>query len=123
MERDEIKKRLKADFGDKEDLLLNAIEEYEMLFQGKYLTLDEVIDRINNNLSNIEFGALRKADGAYSTDSRKIRIKSGVQENKGKIGHVFFHEFMHCILQNDLNNGFREHGNHIYGDYMFLDNL
>ena len=34
----------------------------------------------------------------------------------------FFHEFMHCILQNDLNNGFREHGNHIYGDYMFLDN-
>ena len=83
----------------------NFIEEFDEFF-GKYVSRDEVIRRIKENLKeNIEFVDFERNGllGRYIPREKKILIRSGLPEEKLK--STFFHEMIHCITTL-LNNNY-----------------
>ena len=91
------------------ELINNFINEFDELF-GKYISREEVIKRINENLNDsiifCEFDNKWQHGGYYSKE-KCIRIKPGLDEENLK--SVIFHELIHCITAQDKNVGFRKH--------------
>lgn len=88
------------------ELIDNFINEFDDLF-GKYVSKDEIIRRIRENLNhNIEFCDFddKSVLGEYHPDAKKIFLKSGLSEEELK--DVFFHEMIHCITKEKDNLGF-----------------
>ena len=91
----------------------NFIDEFEEVF-GKYLSREDVIKRIEENLNDFYFTDMeyiecnRKHDkvlGRYYTDKKRIEISCELDENK--IKNVVFHEMIHCITSQNNNIGFK----------------
>lgn len=112
MNREEIKNRLdKRNFNTETiSLLLNAIDDIELVC-SKYISTDEVVDRICDILSSdVEYDNLRKdgALGRFSSSSKKIILDKSLKDNPELQASVFFHELIHCITfdKENLRCGF-----------------
>lgn len=90
----------------------NFIDEFEEVF-GKYLSREEVIKRIEENLNDFYFTDMEdiegnrehdKVVGRYHTDKKYVEISCDLDENK--IKNVVFHEMIHCITSKNGKNGF-----------------
>lgn len=101
MERHEIIKRFKENgFNDQTiNLLLDVISDFQITGFTKYVTIEEVVNRICQNLkSNIEFESIKKSClGIYNSEEEKIILSETIKENQNQISSVVFHEIMHCI--------------------------
>ena len=109
MNREEIKNRLdKQNFNTETiSLLLNAIDDIELVC-GKYISIDEVVNRICELLSsNVEYDDLRKNGflGVFSSSSKKITLDKSLEDNPELQASVFFHEVIHCITSDKENLG------------------
>ena len=104
MNREEIIERFK-DKGFNEEtinLLLGVIEEFESIGLTKYVSIEEMVNRICKNLSqSISFEEIDKKTeagldigGFYSDDDKRIVIQKKYIKYLKK---MFFHEMMHCI--------------------------
>lgn len=89
------------------ELINNFINEFEELF-GQYLSKEEVIERINNNLNGIDvcdkIEGHPKAVGVYRKKLKNIQIikKANIEEIK----ETMFHEMVHCITADEKGIGF-----------------
>lgn len=110
MEKDEIISQLKDKYSDKYTLQILAeyIEEFQMLL-GKYISTDEIIKRLKNNISSdFEYtdepinGVL---DGQYDIENKKVLIYRNKQANPDYIKFVLFHELTHAVTTKELKNG------------------
>ena len=86
---------------------LNMIEQFVTEFDdtfGEYLSPDEVIERIDNNLNYNKKKKKRSiSSGTYNSKHGKISLKD--EEDKDRLSSVMFHEFLHCITtKRDSNN-------------------
>lgn len=87
-------------------LIENFINEFDDLF-GKYVTREEIINRIKNNLeAEVEFVDFMKPTqlGRYNLNDKRILLKRGMSEEETK--SVFFHEMIHCITVKENFIGF-----------------
>lgn len=87
-------------------LIENFISEFGELF-GKYVSRDEVIKRIKENLNeNITFSKFEKEKtlGTYDSKDKRITLKENLKEDYIKA--VFFHEMIHCITNRGDYVGF-----------------
>lgn len=90
--------------------LENAINEFDDLF-GRFLSRDEILARINNNINSIEFVDEIKSEstcpaGQYIPEEKKVLIKKGYSIEHTK--SIFFHELLHALgLDKDMICGFR----------------
>lgn len=118
MNREEIKNILnKRNFNTETiSLLLNAIDDIELVC-GKYISIDEVVNRICELLSsNVEYDDLKKNGilACFSSASKKIILDKSLKDNPELQASVFFHELIHCItFDKNLSCGF----NYIYNSY------
>ena len=113
MDKEELIKLLKQEFKDKNfdeyslNLLCNAIFEFDSLF-GKYMSRERVVELVKNNINSILFTEeLSKKNnlGEYSRQRGEIRIR--IAQNEEVIKSVFFHEFIHAIMNyNDFGEIF-----------------
>ncbi len=91
------------------ELIENFLIEFDDLF-GKYVSREEVIRRIKENLDHsIEFKEFESKSilGEYNATVNKISLKEGLDEKQLK--DVFFHEMVHCITKDkDCVGFFRE---------------
>ena len=91
------------------ELIENFLNEFDDLF-GKYVSRDEVIRRIKQNLEgSIEFKEFDKKSilGEYNASTNRISLKKGLEDKI--IKDVFFHEMIHCITkEKDCVGFFRE---------------
>lgn len=110
MKKNEIINQLKDSFSDVNTLQLLAeyVEEFQMLL-GKYISTDEIIKRLKNNiLSNFEYrdelinGVL---DGQYDIENKKVIICKNEKSNQDYIKFVLFHELTHAITTKELKDG------------------
>ena len=89
--------------------LENAIDEFDDLFGG-YVSKEELLTRIKNNVNKIEFVDEVDPDspcivGSYNPKDKTIKIKK--RSNEEYIKSTFFHELLHAIVVNKLlNSGF-----------------
>lgn len=84
--------------------LNNFLYEFNDLF-GKYLSEEEVLERINDYLDEIEFAdELDGCSGCYKSGEKKVYVKRGNSEFEKS---VFFHEMVHVIYQK-LENDYSE---------------
>lgn len=83
------------------EFLNNFLYEFNDLY-GKYLPQEEVIQRINDYLDEIEFvdempeELIDTAVGCYYSEEKKVLIKKRELEDKEK--STFFHEMVHVIM-------------------------
>ena len=80
------------------------INEFDDLF-GKYVSRDEVIRRIKENLDTIVLAyEFEKTNilGEFIGGKKEIRLAR--IEDKDKLKGVFFHEMIHCITRNNEKN-------------------
>lgn len=88
------------------ELIENFLEEFDDLF-GKYVSREEVIRRIKENLDHsiefVEFDS-KSVLGEYNATINKISLKQGLDEKQLK--DVFFHEMVHCITKDKDCVGF-----------------
>ena len=93
------------------ELLNNFVQEFNDIF-GKYLSEEEIVKRIENNLEKIELNneslENSKAVGIYNSKDKRISISDKIKDEKQLKG-IFFHEMIHCITANNGKNevGFR----------------
>lgn len=84
------------------EFLNNFLYEFNDLY-GKYLPQEEVIQRINDYLDEIEFvdempeELIDSAVGCYYSKEKKVLIKNRELEDKEK--STFFHEMVHVLRQ------------------------
>ncbi len=95
------------------EYICNFVEEFDSLF-GKYVSKEEVVNRIVNNLDNFQFGNNFKVSnnmlGAYLLIEKKIEISKNIDNNEEELKSIIFHEMIHCITFNPekLITGFSE---------------
>lgn len=103
-------------------LINNFIDEFEEIF-GKYLSREEVIQRIEENLNDFYFIDLddiegnreyEKVVGRYYLEKKHVQISGDLDEKY--IKGVVFHELIHCITNKDGKIGFSY--NNIFGEYV-----
>lgn len=101
MQTNEIREKLKdKNFEEKAlNYICNFIEEFDSIF-GKYLSKEEVVNRIVNNLDNFilsyDFKESKStALGTYCLNS--IMISKYLDNKEELIKSVIFHEMIHCI--------------------------
>lgn len=100
------------------EIIEGYIEEFENNF-GQYVSKEELISRIIDNLDNIEFdeeaNAKLNSNGFYSSIDKKISIRPNLDDKEMKT--VIFHEMTHCIttLQNGI--GFERRYDELDGKY------
>ena len=88
-------------------LLLNFLKDFEELELTKYLPIEEVIERICNNVHSFQYGKEphKHANLGYYDSKRKcIVICKGAMQNEDVINMVMFHELLHCISDNKEND-------------------
>lgn len=92
------------------EFLNNFLYEFNDLY-GKYLPQEEVIQRINDYLDEIEFvdempeELIDSAVGCYYSKEKKVLIKNRELEDKEK--STFFHEMVHVLrkkIKDDASN-------------------
>lgn len=86
----------------------NFLDEFDGIF-GKYVSRDEVIRRIKENLNkNIGYFSKDESNdaGTYSSFEKEICLREGMSEEDNK--SVIFHEMIHCITTRGLSVGFDE---------------
>jgi len=97
---------LKKEFQDKNfdekalEFIINFINEFDDLF-GKYVSREELIRRIKENLDLIVFSyefENKEYRGTYNIEEKKIRLAD--LESEEQLKGVFFHEMIHCITTN-----------------------
>ena len=106
------------------EFLNNFLYEFNDLY-GKYLPQEEVIQRINDYLDEIEFvdempeELIDTAVGCYYSEEKKVLIKKRELEDKEK--STFFHEMVHVLRQkikddayNAVNDSFYNLGDENY---------
>ncbi len=86
-------------------LIENFLKEFDELF-GKYVSKEEALKRINNNLNKIIFCELEKENtyGTYDGEEKEIQLNQkelSNAENEEKLKGVFFHEMIHCITRDN----------------------
>ena len=91
-----------------DDVTLHYLEWFVNKFQekfGKYISKQELIDRIQENLhTSFKFKSLKEenAAGQYNFVKKEIYIESEII-NEEKLKEIIFHEMIHCITtQNHL---------------------
>lgn len=108
MSREEIIKRFREKGFNEEtiNLLLATIVDFEELSLTKYVSTDELVDRICKYLDeNVQFKELKgNALGKYDKGSKSILISEKIKEDPEKLAEVFFHEFCHTITDDGKNN-------------------
>ena len=108
MEKEAIIQKFKEKGFNEETItyLLGAIQEFEM-FLSQYLSTEEVVERIcqnlNNNIEFLDFSDVA-INGSYSYQDKKIQIDV-TQDDEAK-KRIFFHEFLHCITSKKIENGY-----------------
>lgn len=113
MEKEDALSKIRAEFADKQydeqtlGLINNFIEEFDSLF-GKYVSREEVIRRIQENLDTVTFNHEfddTETLGMYtiSEKAKAIYLSKGIK-NEEMIKATFFHEMLHC-LSLDLEKG------------------
>lgn len=88
------------------NLINNFLYEFGEVF-GKYVSKEELIRRIKNNLNHsVSFVNEddKKRSGVYNKDDKKITLLEGMNEEMLK--SVFFHEMIHCITAHEDFVGF-----------------
>ena len=101
MKVDEARKKFEEKGFNEETiiLLLRAIHDCVKLL-GKYISSDELVERICNNLDkDIEFDDLENTDaiGKFNTEEKKIILHKKLKQFPDLMEETFFHEFLHCI--------------------------
>ena len=104
MNKEDIIKKFEEKNFNKEtiELLLCAIEDFDALC-GKYVSIEEVVERICKNLnSNVEYVDMSENNllGTYSVKEGKIQINETLKDNPEILASTFFHELLHCISAN-----------------------
>ncbi|MBP3256014.1 MAG: hypothetical protein J6M60_05955 [Clostridia bacterium] len=100
MEKEEIMKRFQKKGFDQEEIqmFLGAIEDFKKIKLDKYVPIREVVDRICNNLDNVEYTEMEGTTlGKFKKDKKLIQLSEEIREDKEKLKSVFFHELTHCI--------------------------
>lgn len=84
----------------------NFIEEFDSLF-GKYISKDEIINRIKENLNHsFEYADLDKGiKGTHNPKDKRIKLSNKIK-NENDLKSVIFHEMIHCITNRDGITGF-----------------
>lgn len=73
------------------------IEEFSELF-GKYVSKEELVKRIKENLNySFEFADLTDERGIHNGREKKITLANSIKGNEEEIKEVIFHEMIHCI--------------------------
>ncbi len=73
------------------------IEEFSELF-GKYVSREELVKRIKQNLNySFEFADLTDERGIHDGRQKKITLANSIKDNEEEIKEVIFHEMIHCI--------------------------
>jgi len=103
---------LKKEFAEKNfdektlELIENFINEFDDLF-GEYVSREEVIKRIKENLVSVEFSCEFEKEfkkGEYNSTRKTIKLAKIDSEEELK--SIFFHEMIHCITTRGINSGF-----------------
>jgi hypothetical protein len=106
MEREEIKRKFTEKGFNEEtiNLLLGVIDDFEATQFTQYVPIQEVVDRICNNLStNIKFvrtidvNGSKNTIGRYTPDTGEILILEDLKTSPSKLKSTVFHEVLHCI--------------------------
>ena len=103
----EIRQAFKNKGFDEKSLQLieNFVKEFDDLF-GKYVSKEDVLSRINENLNKITFCELENENtyGIYDGDEKEIQLRD-IQllnsEDEERLKSVFFHEMIHCITRDN----------------------
>lgn len=103
----DIRKALESKNFDEQSMQMieTFVREFEDLF-GKYVSKDEILKRINNNLNKITFCELEKENtfGTYDGEEKEIQLKQIDLSNNEvleTLKSVFFHEMIHCITRDN----------------------
>ena len=82
------------------------IEEFDELF-GKYVSKEELIKRIKENLNHsFEFADLTDERGIHDGRQKKITLANDLKDKEDEIREVIFHEMIHCITAREGYTGF-----------------
>lgn len=116
LQTNDMKEKLKDKNFDERTLnyIYNFVEEFDSLF-GKYVSKEEVVNRIVNNLDYFQFccdfnSSKENVIGRYSILEKKIMISKNIDNNEEEIKSIIFHEMIHCITADpkELVVGFSE---------------
>ena len=85
------------------EIILNFIDEFEKVGYTEYVSKDDVVKRIEKNLSsNIEFCKMEKKLGMYESEGKIVINEELKGQEKEK--STLFHELLHCITSFDVAN-------------------